>query len=1353
MDVRRAIRRSPYVGDPAESELVKRARPSIVMSVGQGCPVTTSRKPVKRWAGLLRGVLTVLCLLTARTATCYQPQNKDTMDVEIRVVWGGPIARQFAGTIGISQGSVAFNRNLSLEAESIGTIRRHGASALKVLPHAPSTFGGADLQLKCPITASLSFRIEDPQSGTMKEFLVSVEDLLTQDWQKTIDDRGTRLAVSRLVRDKIRIKVASGTEIFEAGAQQVVSVGGVRTGLASGRYSLKLYIDGGPSSKLIGTYSVAIDDSGSFLDQRVEFDAPAQEGAYSLRAVVSQAKLFSPLNPLPTAGLERVFDFVVFDSSRKADVITGWLSVAGINALEASRPGYFSWLSPISEPISYSLSPLTKSLEPVTPQAGIDLLNGWQAFNPLSGSLKQPLSYGALGSRSATLTGAQSFECLTISPDAWLAIPMQGLKPGQAHRVRIRAPQDRAQSLSVSLKSTQSSAGRIRVGDDYLLEVTQRGTVEGELQETEIVFWPSSDEMFIVLSNASTKWDASVLDVFVDRAQVSEVQAEPNEDERLVGIYLDKPLLADFFASSLRTDSVTKRELEDWSTWQTALQRLCQFTAYSEANLLVLKVQSDGGAIFESESLSPSRRYDGGTFFTDGRSAGIKDAVALLLRYAERYGTRVVLSLELSSPLVALSSSEDRPGVFQEQLGGENITSDYYNPLHPTVQSETVKAIREVIERYGEYKALAGLQLDLGRSSPLCFAGDLWGYDANTLANYQRAMQAGLPTDLEQQTQLLASAGRLPFLNWRAQEMVKFYDQLAAPIVSSGANRRLYLNALPIWDEAPDESMYLNPDAVLRKPAELLLAKGIHAEAIRANSNLVLLQGQVHESSSTQGPEAWLLNASQNQRQALRGARGALVIERPAVHHLTQLENNQRWYAGGRFPDTLYPINVRSGAAASQRIVEQTFDSDVQFLAVGSWLPITHPNEKSRQIYRTLRDFPRTTMREFPTNRDKVNVKVRTVYGAEESVLELVNNSPWPEVVKLQVQFGGAIPKVELLGADARKIRQGSTWPLGSSRGQVWELELDAFDLVGLKISGTENFRLREIQRAPPTETVEFISAELQAFEQVIGRAADPSHQRRLAYLFGDFEQWNDAGEPVGWTVSSLPNVQISRASELPKLGRSSLKISNRNRGSVSAWVQSSAIPLPETGRLVFQAWLRAPPRQGNVRVRMSVLGRQKDGSRFERAIEVGDLSTSPISNDWGSRPFSLYVNDLPKKQLSEIFVALEVVGEGTVWVDDLDVLKTWLLPNEKIYLQGMMFVAKQELTEDNPYPAEKLLAGKWGSYFAAFETSSQPNANRTPVVSNQPGQQRPKKTSSNWFPRPGVFQQLRDSMLGPWQR
>lgn len=1325
------------------------------MNVGQGSPSKGSRGTALSCRGALCALLAMLLLLAmTKPSHGFQQPTGNALDVEFRVVWGGASPRQFEGSIGISQGSLQLERNLSLEAESIGKIRRHGPAALKVLAHQPSTFGGADIRVKCPLTASLSFRFKEPQSGNMKELLVSVAELLSTDWQEVIDDKGSRLAVSRLVQDKLRIGFPSASAILAPGTTRAATVEGVRTGLPAGRYVLKLFIEDSNSSSLAKSFSVSINDSGNFEPQSIDFTAPNEEGAYSLCVLIAQAKLFSPLNPLPSESLERNLDFVVFDQSKSAETIAGWLSVAGINALDASKPGYFSWLTPISEPISYSLTPLTRTLEPVTPQAGIDLLTGWKAINPLSGSLQQPLSYGALGSRPMPSTNSQQpVECLTIGTNAWLAIPMQDLEPGVPHRLRIRTPQDQSQKLVVSVKSTQSSAGRVRVGNDYLLEVPQRATSLGSLQETEIVFWPNSTEMFIVLSNASDQWDASVFDVFVDRAQLAETPADAKEDERLVGIYLDKPLLADFFASELRADSVTNRELEDWSTWQSAMKRLCQYAEYSQANLLVLKVQSDGGAIFESKSLSPSRRYDGGAFFTDGRSPEIKDAVALLLKYAERFGTKVVLSLEFSSPLVALANSETRPGVFQMQLAQDEVSSRFYNPLHPTVQSEVENAIEEIVNRYGDSKALAGIQLDLAGNSPLTFAGDLWGFDSNTLINYQRAIQANLPKDASQRLQLLAGPGRIPFLQWRAQELGKFYEKLAKPIMDSGTGRRLYLNALPLWEEVPNESRFVNPEAILRNPGELLLARGLDVASIQGIPGLVLLQGETFETVPVSDPQTWVLSESRQQRRSLKGAKGALVVERPMVHMLSQVDANQRWYEGSRFPETLYPINVRTGVAANQRLIEQVFASDIDWLAVGSWLPITHPSEQSRAIYRTLRALPDEQMREFPTNSDKVNVKVRTLYRETESVLQVVNNSPWPELVSLQIQFDGETPKVESLGGNARNIRQGKSWALGQSNGQILEFEIGAFDLVGLKIEGTENFRLRDVKHTPPPETVEFISAELQAFEEVIGRAADPSQQRKLAHLFGDFEQWNDAGEPVGWTVSSLPNVQIARANELPRIGSSSLRISNRNEGSVSAWIQSSAIPLPGTGRLVLQAWLRAPPRQGDVRVRLSVLGRQKDGSRFERAIEVGDLKTSPISNDWGSRPFSLHVNDLPSEQLSEVFVAVEVVGEGTVWVDDVEVLETWLLPNEKIYLQGMMFVAKQELTEDNPYPAEKLLAGHWGTYFAAFETRTRQTPLATPVVSNQPDQQSPKKTSSNWFPRPKVFQQLRDSMFSPWQR
>ena len=1300
-------------------------------------------------------VIWVSLLLASGANKCSSQEAGDAgFDVEVRVVWGGAIPREFDGTIGVSSGNIFLVRNLSLEADSIGKIRPQGPAALRILPCSPSSFGGADLRIRCPSGATISFRFTNPLTGKIEESLVTVAELLTQDWQQELDDRGSRLAISRLPHDKLRISLNSDSEIWDVGSTKQVSVTGVHTGLDPGRYSLRLFLERNEESKSIGTLPVELDARGGFAVQRFTVVAPTTEGAFRIRAELTQARLFSPLNPLAGAKLERSLDVVVFDKSKGPGIIGGWLSVAGINALDASKPGYFSWLAPISEPISYSLTPITKTLEPVTPQAGIDLLSGWQSLNPLSGSLRQPIKKGELAARTVSTSESQdSAECLTLGVGAWLAIPMQGLEPGIPHRIRVRTPRDRPQQLAVGIKSSRlNPAGRIRVGDDYLLEVQQRETLVQSLQETELLFWPTSEDMLLVLSNASSSEKASVLDVFVDRATMESrpTMAKNPRDERKVGVYLDKPLLADFFACALSTDNVTQRELEDWNTWKLAVERLCQYTSYAEANLIVLKTQSDGGAIFDSQVLRPSRRYDGGTFFSDGRSPEIKDAVALLLRYAERYGIEVVVSLDLSVPLPALSSWEDRPGIFQERLGQDDGSKKYYNPLHPNVQSTLSSAIRELVERYGSYRSFAGVQLDLKQGTPLVFAGDRWGYGADTLAQYQRDIQANLPKSPEQRIQMLSGAGRLSFLNWRAEALSKLYDSLANTLGGNGS-RKLYLNALPLWNRLPDASDYINPDAILRNSSDLLLASGIAPRSLNENKQIVLLQGNNVRADAPRDTESWMLSEAAKQALNNGDTSGALVVERPLVHNLHASEHGDE-IAGGILPGTLFPINVGAGLGASKRILKQAFATDLEYLAVGAWLPISHPNENSRRLYRTLRALPATTMREFPANRDKENVKVRTAYGDDNNYIQIVNNSPWPERITLGVQFDGELPQVEVLGQNRLEVNRGEALKLGGSRGQAWDFEIAPFDIVGLRITRCLEFRLREVNHAPPQQTVEFVSAELQAFEEVVGRAADPRQQKPLAHLFGEFEQWDESGKPVGWTVSSLPNIEISRAERLPKSGRTSLQISNRNEGSISAWIQSRAIRLPDTGRMVLQAWLRVPPRQGDIRVRLSVLGRQKNGARFERAVEVGDLQSAPISNDWGGRPFTLYVNDLPREQLSELFVAVEVVGRGTVWLDDLEVLQTWLLPNEKIYLQGLMFVAKQELTENNPYPAEQLLAGHWGSYFAAFQKGSPSASTGSPIVSDAP-RQTPNKTSSNWFQPPKVFQQLRDSMFGPWQR
>ena len=162
--------------------------------------------------------------------------------------------------------------------------------------------------------------------------------------------------------------------------------------------------------------------------------------------------------------------------------------------------------------------------------------------------------------------------------------------------------------------------------------------------------------------------------------------------------------------------------------------------------------------------------------------------------------------------------------------------------------------------------------------------------------------------------------------------------------------------------------------------------------------------------------------------------------------------------------------------------------------------------------------------------------------------------------------------------------------------------------------------------------------------------------------------------------------------------------------------------------------------------MRLSLIGRLRDGRRYQRSLQFGagggtlagsnlnapasypsnssagsgattginngsgavaNPSTSEIAVDWGRRPVTLYVTDLPSDELTELYVAFDLVGPGKVWIDDVQAFEAYLNPDERVQIRSQLFLAKEKLRENNPFPAEQVL----NSHLARYIHSVIPSA------------------------------------------
>ncbi len=1321
------------------------------MTFGQGRPqveASDRRMGFRTTACWLQCCALMLCINGGWAAQAQQSTN-EMLDCELRVVWGGPVQRVFAGKIELEAGTLEPIRNLSLQPDSVGAIREVNKSTIQLLAHSPSQFGGVDLRLHAPASSKIKLRFDDPFQPQPIELEVVLGELLQGNWIKLLDQRGTRVAIERQIHDRVRVDTKRPHAVYEPGEKWSGRISGYHTGLPAGEYTLSTRFEHAAqhgSEPLSRT--IHIDETGSFAAMDWELQIPEQEAAYTLEFNLTQRRFLN--NLISPASLTRRIELVALSTRPRTERIGDWKPLATIDMLAASKTGSLEWLTPLTMPLTTPLSELS---------SWVGGAEKWQQMAPLLAVPKPSTSHGQLSIRPFhDPHGVAGGQCLSLAPNAWIALPLSGLQPGIPHRIRIQAPTDQPMQLAVSIRSPGMDGELPALSPDGGLAINAREcTLDGQIAGYDMIFWPTTGNVHLLFANNHTSHQACIASVVVEVAELAaeEASVESVHHQRMLGIYLDKPLIAAGFAAADVVDPLTKRPLNSWSTWYQAAERVEQLMDLSAADTLVLKAFADGGAIFPSQQLQPSRRFDNGTFFSDGRCPEIKDSIELILRRFDRSGKKLVLALDIDSSLPALVELEDGPSTaLQRNLEGatwpiregqDSYRHVRYNPLDQRVQAAMIAALQEIVERYAHHPSFAGICLQMDPNSQLLFAGDKWGFDQETLQQFAQSAQIRLPSQ-EQLSQLLAGPVRLAILTWRAKEMTKFYARVSASMRSIQPESKLYLNAVRLWEKQPDDQHFVDPDAIIRNPAEYLMAHGIDAEGIAEIPGAMLVHGSLERNWDTGNAKDWVLGMSSMRavQSSATGLTAAVVTHQPQGFRLAALDQ----LAGTeRNPSSqwIFPNALSYAAYARKPFIEQLYYADPLLLASGSWLPVAGQQDAMRSIYLTLKELPAVTLKPVTPLDPQSNLRIRSGKFAGKTYLQFVNNAPWSETVKLQVRGESHSPPTRILGQLGRE----ELFHVNSPGN--WELHVPAFDVIALEVAD-EWLEIVGSQSHSAPEPLQRIAAELEQIETMVAEAGNPAYRQPLAELGGAFENWLESGRPLGWNVSTLPNVSVGRSFELPHSGRTALVIENRNTAQASAWIQSQPFAPPATGRLVVQAWLRVRAAADPIHVRLSIIGRYKDGQRFERSqVYGGDDVESAIANDWGRRPATLYIADVPSADLAEISVAIDLVGPGKVWVDDVEAFELRLHPDERIYLRGQILVAKQQLAEKNPFPAEQLLDGSWGHYLAglaAQDSQDKRAASASSTKSNPPG-----KANTNWDEQKPIILQWRDSVRDRWRR
>jgi hypothetical protein len=227
------------------------------------------------------------------------------------------------------------------------------------------------------------------------------------------------------------------------------------------------------------------------------------------------------------------------------------------------------------------------------------------------------------------------------------------------------------------------------------------------------------------------------------------------------------------------------------------------------------------------------------------------DVAAAFLLGAERYGMKVVPELHPRADELLWPARDQASLDHRLSLSGKRATNlfapdgsrrfpPYFNALDTDVRRWYLGMIGELVERYRDYPALAGIQLRIStwaNSALNNLVSIDWGYDAATVRRFVDETGAPRPADLDLDNDSAAAAGRRhdlllanlrqSWVKWRCEQIRDVYRDIVASVRSVRPDLKVYV-ALFEPRQSPEE----------------LRETGIDPDLLNTIDGLVLVDGR-----------------------------------------------------------------------------------------------------------------------------------------------------------------------------------------------------------------------------------------------------------------------------------------------------------------------------------------------------------------------------------------------------------------------------------------------------------------------------------------------------------------------------
>jgi hypothetical protein len=215
-------------------------------------------------------------------------------------------------------------------------------------------------------------------------------------------------------------------------------------------------------------------------------------------------------------------------------------------------------------------------------------------------------------------------------------------------------------------------------------------------------------------------------------------------------------------------------------------------------------------------------------------------------------------------------------------------------------------------------------------------------------------------------------------------------------------------------------------------------------------------------------------------------------------------------------------------------------------------------------------------------------------------------------------------------------------------------------------------------------------------------------------------------GQIPGWATSSQAGGTVELDASVKNSGAHAVRVASG--GSVASLLSQPFDP-PSTGRLTMAVWLRADGARGQPPLRVALEG-SVEGRPF------APYALLPVAEEWS--PYVVRFHDLPLEGLSPLRLRFDLMGQGEVWIDDVQLCHLAFDDIEKTALLKLITPADLMLENGQVGDCLQLLEGYWPRFLLANVRPTATRAALKPEPVPQPSKE--PEGSPGFFGRMKAF-------------